>query len=114
MHAILVGHEVMPANLMTWARWFEATSRSPGKNGLPTGRHVAHDVVPGGKAKISTVFLGIDHSFNGGRPLWFETMVFVGGVDVDMARYATWDEAAAGHAAMLAKHSVNVWSGASQ
>lgn len=59
---------------------------------------------------ISTVFLGIDHSFGGGRPLWFETMIFrddENPVDVGEQirqlftdaqwRYETWAEAAQGH-----------------
>jgi hypothetical protein len=107
--AILIGHEVVPANHMTWARWFEAASRTPGENGEPTARHVAHDDLPNGR--VSTVFLGLDHSHGlGGPPLWFETMVFIGSESVDTDRYTTWDEAAAGHAAMLAKHTVKGWA----
>lgn len=107
VHAILIGHKVEPANLMTWARWFEATSQMHGEGRLPTARHVAFDELPNGR--VSTVFLGINHAFSrAGPPLWFETMVFIGAVEVDMARYTTWDEAEAGHAAMLAKHSVRV------
>lgn len=49
---------------------------------------------------VSTVFLGLDHSF-GGRPQWFETMVFgpEGSDDHDdhMRRYETEKEARAGH-----------------
>ena len=58
---------------------------------------------------ISTVFLGINHGFLG-APELFETMVFklgpngepnMGGVEDD--RYSTWDEAMAGHKAMVDK-----------
>lgn len=53
---------------------------------------------------ISTVFLGIDHNFIGrGPPILFETMVFGGALDEEQRRYATWDEAVAGHAAMVAR-----------
>jgi hypothetical protein len=36
-------------------------------------RHVAESFVDG--VRISTVFLGLDHSFSGGQPHLFETMV---------------------------------------
>ena len=54
-----------------------------------------------GPYRISTVFLGLDHSFDvEGPPILFETMVFfsrLGALDIDMDRYATWAEAEAGH-----------------
>ena len=63
---------------------------------------------------VSTIFLPIDHSFLGGEPAWFETMVFLnapdtpqGGRDYDMARYATYSEAIAGHEAMVLKWGGN-------
>ena len=57
-------------------------------------RHVAWDEVAG--AKVSTVFLVIDHGFEG-PPVLFETMVFNGPHDQWQDRYQTWDEALAGH-----------------
>lgn len=51
-----------------------------------------------GRARISTVFLGIDHSFgSGGPPLLFETMIFGGRLDEFQNRCGTWDEAEAMH-----------------
>lgn len=61
---------------------------------------------------VSTVFLGMNHAFiASGKPEWFETMVFatseVDGevqpswTDVARDRYATWEEAEAGHAEMV-------------
>lgn len=47
--------------------------------------------------RVSTIFLGIDHSFGNGPPLLFETMIFGGKHDEDQWRYSTWDEAAIGH-----------------
>jgi hypothetical protein len=94
-HAILVGHQVKECNLMTWARWFEATSALD-------ERRVGLDEVSG--VRISTIFLGLDHQLGSGPKLWFETMVFPGddGEDSYMARYSTWAQAEAGHAAAVA------------
>ena len=83
--------EIKPVkDLFEWAQWFENTSR-----------HVGYDEVSG--FIVSTVFLGIDHSFGYGPPLWFETMVFrqmdnerLHG-DVDQCRYSTLAQARAGH-----------------
>jgi hypothetical protein len=61
---------------------------------------VAQDQI--GVARVSTVFMGIDHNFTrGGPPLLFETMIFGGPEDGFQARYSTWDEAEAGHAVAL-------------
>jgi hypothetical protein len=86
-HYILEGHNTKAVDLITWAMWFEKAER-----------HVADDKV--GDVRISTVFLGLDHSFGGGRPLIFETLVFGGPLDGEMERYSTWDEAEAGHKQM--------------
>lgn len=61
-------------------------------------KRVAEDTI--GRLWVSTVWLGMDHSFGGGPPLIFETMVFVvtgEGHDLDCRRYATEAEALAGH-----------------
>jgi hypothetical protein len=63
-------------------------------------RRVAIDRVNG--AEVSTVFLGIDHSFGSGGPLLFETMIFGGEHDQWCDRYSTRQEAFAGHAAAVA------------
>lgn len=55
-----------------------------------------------GDVVISTVFLGMDHSFGmGGPPILFETMVFGGLLDKEQERYSTREEAKAGHKAMV-------------
>lgn len=91
---ILDGKTPVPADLMTWARWMEDNL---------TTRHVANEKV-GGDTRVSTVFLGLDHSFgDDGPPVLFETMVFGGPLDEEQARYHTWEEAEAGHAAMMAR-----------
>jgi hypothetical protein len=51
-----------------------------------------------GKLRISTVFLGLDHSFGGSTPVLFETMVFYGSYsDVMCDRYTTYEQAKRGH-----------------
>lgn len=73
-------------DVLTWAKWFE--------NGA--NRRVAIDEI-GGRC-VSTVFLGIDHSFGGQPPLLFETVIFGGLHDGLITRAATWDEAIKQHA----------------
>lgn len=82
-------HSVRPAGLMEWAVFFEDMAN----------RRVALDRI--GDASVSTVFLGLDHSFGGGPPLIFETLISGGEHDQDMWRYSTWDEAIAGHQAAV-------------
>lgn len=90
---ILDGHEAVPCDhLFTWASWLEKADRIVRK-------HEADGV------RVSTVFIGLDHSFGDGPPLLFETMIFGGPRDGWMDRYSTWDEAEEGHeraVAMLA------------
>lgn len=74
-------------------------------------RRVAETTLPGG-VWISTVLLGLDHGFMSGRPIIFETMVFAPprenelGDELDCVRYATKQEAEAGHEVMVTK-----WTG---
>lgn len=50
-----------------------------------------------GGIAISTVFLGVDHSYGGGEPLLFETMVFGGEYSEYQERYSTKKQAIEGH-----------------
>lgn len=50
-----------------------------------------------GNARVSTVFIGLDHSWGNGPPILFETMVFRGGHGEECERYCTWQEAEEGH-----------------
>ena len=50
-----------------------------------------------GNVTISTVFLGLDHNYDGGQPILFETMVFGGEYGGHIDRYHTWEEAEKGH-----------------
>jgi hypothetical protein len=54
-----------------------------------------------GATRVSTVFLGIDHAWDGGPPILFETMIFGGSHDEYQVRYRTHAEAVAGHARAL-------------
>src|SRR5260370_6145394 len=57
---------VMPCDLTTWARFVSGRQRIIKQENLPKGHW------------ISTVFLGLDHSWSLTWPLlWFETMIFV-------------------------------------
>ena len=71
-------------------------------DGFSQDRKVARTVVPEADAEVSTVFLVIDHSHGGGRPLIFESMVFGGRLDQHCERYSTEAEARAGHARLVA------------
>lgn len=88
-HYILDGKKAVLADLMTWVESFKNTEV----------RIVAKTEV--GDAEVSTVFLGLDHQFGDGPPLIFETLVFGGSLDQEMDRYTTWEQAEAGHAAMV-------------
>lgn len=91
-------HNPVPAGLMEWGRMYaEPNARIVEK----TEFHVAGRAEP---VEVSTVFLGIDHGFGmSGPPVLFETMVFGGKLDESQWRYSTWDEAAAGHKAVVAE-----------
>lgn len=78
-----------PCDLETWAKWFEKAQR-----------HVAIDNI--GKVVVSTIFLGLDHSFGQGKPVLWETMIFGGPHDQYMDRYTSKEEAIAGHAKAVA------------
>lgn len=70
-------------------------------------RIVAQETVLG--VMISTVFLGLDHNWSGkGPPIVFESMVFLPGEGEIQRRYATWDEALAGH--MELSNQVRAWA----
>lgn len=97
---ILEGREARKATLDDWAAFW-------GKGAA--ARRVG--LTEGDEWTVSTVFLGMDHRFDDGPPLLFETMVFStknwrkgrGLSEHDMDRYSTWDEAEAGHARMVEK-----------
>ena len=89
---ILEGREVKPAPLDLWAASCSGTSRVVARSDM------------GCWGELSTVFLGIDHSFftrGIGPPLLFETMVFGGPFSDEQWRWTTYDEAEAAHAQIV-------------
>lgn len=90
---ILQGKSVIKTtDILDWGRWFEKADRTIGKTQLPN-------------CLVSTVFLGLDHSFGNGPPLLFETMVFPlnSYSEMDVSRSSTYDEAERDHLKMVAK-----------
>jgi hypothetical protein len=88
---------VLEPDTLKWCRWFESakrTVRSETGKVKVNGKEV-------GEVRISTVFLGIDHSFGGGPPMLFETMVFGGPLDQELDRCSTWEAAEKMHEAMV-------------
>lgn len=82
---ILEGKTPKKVSLMEWARWYEKANRHAGKTTI-------------GEVTVSTVFLGLDHSWDGKIPILFETMIFGDDKFEDyQERYSTWDEAIEGH-----------------
>ena len=90
---ILDNRKAVPCDPDTWSRML----------GDLDGRRVGYDTV--GDARVSTVFLGLNHALPDDPPALFETMVFGGPLDEEMVRYATWEEAEAGHRAMVERVS---------
>jgi len=104
-------HHVIPADLMTWARFMNDLNRRIVKQ---TDLRFHH---------VSTVFLGLDHRFFGaGLPVVFETMTFTrerkvreifgrlmsfkseaDDIDFGFNRYCSWDDAATGHDAIVGR-----------
>ncbi len=87
------GRPVLVRDVAVWGRWFDSSFES----------RVVEQTIVGGKYKVSTVFLGLDHNFSGeGRPILFESMVFTADgmktSDVlDIRRYSTLGKAKQGH-----------------
>ena len=84
------GNPIAEPDLIKWAQWFEKSERS-----------VAQEQI--GESGISTVFLGLDHSFSEcGSPILWETMVFGGKLDQEQDRCGgSREQAEAMHARMV-------------
>ena len=83
---ILKDKKVIPVeDISEWSEFYEDIKNS----------RVDQTVKDG--VRVSTVFLGIDHSFMGNIPLIFETMIFGGENDQYQDRCSTWKQAEAMH-----------------
>jgi hypothetical protein len=97
------GEPVQEPDVLKWAKWFETGTRI-----------VEHTRLLKSGYFVSTVFLGIDHSFGGRRPILFESMVFDerettpygGHPDRAERRYCSRAEALEGHAELCDEFSV--------
>lgn len=101
---ILDGHTPVPEHdLFKWGTWFENAENCK----------VAQTEVNG--AKVSTVFLALNHNFGEGTPILFETMIFGNDEFEDFQwRYSTWEQAEAGHekaVSMLKAHPTDTGAG---
>lgn len=82
---ILDGKRPKKATLLEWSMFMDSPARI-----------LSQDRLDG--ILVSTVFLGIDHSFEyGSDPVLFETMIFGGPHDGYQERYTSYDEAIRGH-----------------
>ena len=71
---------VQTSDVLEWGRFYETQDRIVARSKI-------------GDVQISTVFLGIDHSWDNGTPVLFETMVFGGNHDQYQERCSTWKQA---------------------
>lgn len=85
------GDPVAVDDPIEWAKWFEA---DPVRHRRVRHTQLTDDIV------VSTVFLGIDHSwgFRSPAPVLWETMIFGGEHDGYQDRYASRADAIKGHA----------------
>lgn len=85
-YILLPGGMIAPCNdLLEWAEWMETAERVLARTEFE------------GSITVSTVFLGLDCSFDSGPPLLFETMVFGGPYDGFQSRHHTFDNACVFH-----------------
>ena len=91
-------NNIVPVPMLEWAQWLETNFDH---------KRIAYEEF--GPVRVSTVFIGLDYNFlPEGPPLLFETMIFKGKHDQYQERYATFEEAKAGHekAVALVKESL--------
>ena len=79
-----------------WAAWMEQANEER------VVEHTAICTTPN-LVRVSTVFLGMDHAFDDGPPVLWETMVFGGVLEGEQRRYTSRAAAVTGHAALVAE-----------
>jgi hypothetical protein len=80
------GNPVSESDILKWGTWMQNREQVRGD----------WDVLESG-VKVSTVFLGLDHSWDGGPPVLWETMIFGGPHDEYQERYTSLAAATEGH-----------------
>jgi hypothetical protein len=83
-----MGNPIPCEDIFLWSEWMEKANR-----------HVGEDIL--GDIRVSTIFLGLDHNYHGGKPILYETMIFGGPNDQYQQRYYTKEEALKEHAYAL-------------
>jgi hypothetical protein len=96
---MLVGHTPIAVDMMTWAKAIEERRKSMRDKQEDPWRVALTEI--NDKCYVSTVFIGLDHTWRHGDPLLFETMTFGGPLDQDQERYSTWEQAERGHAEVV-------------
>lgn len=75
-------------DILEWAQFIETKERL-----------IKHTQMP--LCRVSTVFLGLDHSFNFGPeeipPMVFESMILGGALNYEQLQYATYEDSEEGH-----------------
>jgi hypothetical protein len=90
------GNPMPERDVLAWGQWFDSHSN----------RVALTEFRWGG---VSTIFLGLDHSFNffamddplNYKPVLWETMIFGGPLDQSQRRYTSKEEALEGHRQMV-------------
>jgi hypothetical protein len=82
------GKPVPEPDSLVWAEWFEHANRLVERTAITS------------KVTVSTIFLGLDHSFfrDDKPPVLWETMIFGGKHDLETWRYTSREDAVLGHA----------------
>ena len=92
-YILINGQPVVEPDVIKWGRWFEAADDE---------RIISKTIV--NEARVSTVFLGIDHNFStGGEPILWETMIFGGQHDGWQERYISREKAVERHLEIVIK-----------
>jgi hypothetical protein len=79
------GNPVQEPSVMAWKKFMSNNE----------ARRVAFDDI--GDVRVSTVFLGVDSGYGGGKPVLWETMIFGGKHDAYQDHYTSRAEALLGH-----------------
>ncbi|WP_025806337.1 hypothetical protein [Pseudomonas chlororaphis] len=88
MHYILVNQQAVPCDdVSKWALWYSTAD-------CVVAEEWIFDV------RVSTIFLGLNRG-GSGAPILFETMVFLDGQSGEADCYALWEDAEAGHRALV-------------